>query len=113
MSEEGARIDVWLWRARFFKSRALAAQAAAEGRIRLTRGVQSAAVAKASARVRPGDGLTLWFDGALRTVSIVALGARRGPAAEARALYAESGGGRAGAPSSALDENSDGDDDAR
>ena len=38
MSEDACRVDVWLWRARFFKTRSLAAKFVEEGRVRLTRG---------------------------------------------------------------------------
>jgi len=82
------RIDVWLWRARFFKTRALAAGAVEEGRIRLTR-VDGSQIRldKASRAVRAGDSLIFAQAGRLHAVRIAALGARRGPAAEARALY--------------------------
>ena len=41
-AKEAARADVWLWRARFFKTRSLAAKFVDEGRIRLTRaGIES------------------------------------------------------------------------
>ncbi len=89
MSEAHARLDVWLWRARFFKTRALAAQAVAAGQVRRSRAHASETPIKPAAAVRVGDGLTFWFNGALRTVQIVALGVRRGPAAEAHTLYAE------------------------
>jgi ribosome-associated heat shock protein Hsp15 len=89
MTGESARIDVWLWRARFFKSRALAAAAVASGGVRLARAGQSRALDKPSAPVRAGDGLTIARGGNLTTVEIVALGLRRGPAAEARTLYRE------------------------
>lgn len=89
MSEdESVRIDVWLWRARFFKTRAMASRAVAEGGVRLARGLDSRALDKASTLVRPGDGLTFRQGARLRTIRIVALGLRRGPAPEARTLYA-------------------------
>ncbi len=93
MSEaEGAcRLDVWLWRARFFKTRALAARFLEEGRVRLTR-PESAEVRvdKASRVVRPGDSLVFAVGGRLVAVTVQALGERRGPASEARTLYYES-----------------------
>ena len=88
MSEEACRLDVWLWRARFFKTRALAAGFLDEGRVRLSRpGAAEARVDKASRAVRCGDTLVFAVGGRLFAVTVQALGARRGPAAEARALY--------------------------
>jgi ribosome-associated heat shock protein Hsp15 len=89
MSEEACRIDVWLWRARFFKTRALAARAVEEGRIRVVRADQAVRLDKPSRSVRPGDGLVFALGGRLIAVRVEALGIRRGPAAEAQALYAD------------------------
>jgi ribosome-associated heat shock protein Hsp15 len=77
------RIDKWLWHARFFKTRSLAARLVAEGRVR----VNGERVAKAAAPVVPGDALTFPQGDRLRVVEIVALGHRRGPAPEAQELY--------------------------
>ncbi|MGE5539639.1 MAG: RNA-binding S4 domain-containing protein [Gemmatimonas sp.] len=76
------RLDKWLWFARFFKSRTLATRFLEAGHARL-RG----AVVKAHARIRAGDVVTFTLHGDVRVVRIVALGTRRGPAPEARALY--------------------------
>jgi len=81
------RIDAWLWRARFFKTRALAATFVEGGRVRLTRHGQETRPDKASRTVRPGDELVFAIDGRLIAVRVEALGMRRGPAAEAAALY--------------------------
>jgi len=80
----GQRIDKWLWCARFFKSRALAAKACHEGRIRVA-GQQ--VLAKAHYAVKIGDVLTFPLGPNIRVVRVVALAMRRGPPAEARALY--------------------------
>lgn len=77
------RIDKWLWQARFFKSRGLAADMVNAGRAR----VNGARVAKASHAVRPGDVLVFPKHPHIRVIEVVALGSRRGPAAEAQALY--------------------------
>jgi ribosome-associated heat shock protein Hsp15 len=83
MSEGTLRLDKWLWFARFFKSRSLAAAVCAAGRVRLN----GAPVAKAHHPVRAGDVLTFPQGPRVRVVKVAALGSRRGPAAEAQALY--------------------------
>lgn len=89
MSEDSARVDVWLWRARFFKTRALACRVVEGGRVRLTRGTgEQSRLDKGSRCVRPGDELVFALAGRVHAVRILALGERRGPAEEARALYA-------------------------
>jgi ribosome-associated heat shock protein Hsp15 len=88
--EDACRLDVWLWRARFFKTRALAARFLDEGRVRLIRpGSEAVRVDKPSRWVRPGDGLVFAIGGRLAAIRIEALGERRGPAGEARGLYSE------------------------
>lgn len=90
MTEEaGCRADVWLWRARFFKTRSLAARFIQEGRVRLVRAETPARLDKSSRTLRPGDGLVLAIGGRLIAIRIEALGERRGPAAEARSLYSQ------------------------
>ncbi|HSZ50422.1 MAG TPA: RNA-binding S4 domain-containing protein [Caulobacteraceae bacterium] len=88
MAEDACRIDVWLWRARFSKTRSLAARLAEEGRIRLARNGVQTRLDKASRTVRPGDELVFAIAGRLTAVRVVSLGERRGPASEARELYA-------------------------
>ena len=88
---EPCRIDVWLWRARFYKTRGLAARAVDEGAVRISRAGQSKNLDKPGALIRCGDGLTISLTGRLRTLKVAALGERRGPASEARALYIETG----------------------
>jgi ribosome-associated heat shock protein Hsp15 len=77
------RLDKWLWQARFFKSRALAAGVVKGGHVR----VNGTRAGKASQMVRPGDVLTFSQAHAVRVVRILAPGTRRGPAPEAQALY--------------------------
>ena len=90
MSEDACRLDVWLWRARFFKTRALAARFLEDGRVRLTRpGSEEVRVDKASRTVRPGDHLVFAIGGRLHAITVQAPGERRGPAFEARQLYCE------------------------
>ena len=89
MSEpaDGCRIDVWLWRARFFKTRSLAARMVTEGHIRLSRNGVGIRLDKPSRTVRCGDGLVVALGDRQIVVRIEALGERRGPAPEARTLY--------------------------
>jgi ribosome-associated heat shock protein Hsp15 len=82
-SAASLRLDKWLWHARFCKSRSLAAKLAAAGKVRIA----GAPVFKAHHAVRPGDVLTFPLGPHIRTVRILALGERRGPASEARGLY--------------------------
>ncbi len=87
MTEDACRIDVWLWRARFFKTRSLAARIVEDGGVRLARGGARSSIDKPSRAVKPGDVLA-FAQGARRlAVRVEALGERRGPAPEARGLY--------------------------
>jgi ribosome-associated heat shock protein Hsp15 len=80
-----ARLDQWLWFARFVKSRSLAARLSAAGAV----AINGAAARKANQSVRVGDVVVVPQGGRLYTVRVLALGVRRGPAAEARMLYEE------------------------
>ncbi|GAB4268908.1 MAG: hypothetical protein Kow0013_20090 [Pararhodobacter sp.] len=77
------RLDKWLWHARFFKSRSLAAAAVCDGPMRLN----GQPVAKPAQPVRAGDVLTFVQARQVRVVRVLAPGTRRGPAAEAQSLY--------------------------
>ena len=83
MSLPSLRLDKWLWHARFCKSRTLAAKLAAAGKVRIA----GSPIWKAHHTVKPGDVLTFPLGLHIRTVRILALGERRGPAPEARSLY--------------------------
>lgn len=89
MSEERQRIDVWLFRARLAKTRAAAARLVTEGGVRLIREGDARRLEKPSAELAPGDALLVPRRGTLVALRVEALGARRGPAAEARLLYSE------------------------
>ena len=80
----GVRMDKWLWAARLFKTRSLAARACELGRIE-SNGQQ----AKASREVHVGDLLQVKNDGGIFQVEVVLLREMRGPAAVARTLYRE------------------------
>lgn len=81
--ETRIRLDKWLWQARAFRSRSLAAAAVLAGQVRIN-GVPTQRPAHA---VGPGDVLTFAQGHAVRVWRIRAAGTRRGPAAEARGLY--------------------------
>jgi len=85
--DDACRIDVWLWRARFFKTRALAARAVEDGRIRLTRDGVGRRVDKPARLLRIGDELVFACAGRLTCIVVAAMGERRGPVTEARQLY--------------------------
>jgi ribosome-associated heat shock protein Hsp15 len=85
--EDGAaalRVDRWLWCARFYKSRAQAAQAVAGGRVHV-----NGARAKPSRALRVGDRIAVSLQGRDVELDVLAIPARRGPAPEAQACYAE------------------------
>ena len=82
---ETLRLDKFLWFARIVKTRALAQALAEKGRIRIAGRV----VDRAHAPVRVGDVLSFAQRGAVRVLKVEALPVRRGPPAEARALYSE------------------------
>ena len=82
MSDAGCRIDVWLWRARFLRTRSLATAFVERGAVRLTRDGRQIRLDRAARPVRVDD-----MGGRLIELRIEALGTRRGGAAEARALY--------------------------
>lgn len=87
MSEDACRVDVWLWRARFLKTRGAARDFVEAGRVRLIRDGRESRLDKASRTVRPGDGLVFAIGGKVFDVKVLASGERRGPASEARTLY--------------------------
>jgi ribosome-associated heat shock protein Hsp15 len=77
------RLDKWLWHARFFKSRGLAAALVKSGRCR----VDGAPVSKPSRTIAAGVVLTFPKEDEVRVVKVLGLGVRRGPAPEAQSLY--------------------------
>lgn len=80
----GVRIDKWLWAARFFKTRALAARACDLGRIEANR-----QPAKPAREVHIGDLLDIKTEGPAFEVEVLMLSSVRGPAAVAQTLYRE------------------------
>ncbi|WP_298970082.1 RNA-binding S4 domain-containing protein [uncultured Roseobacter sp.] len=82
---EKLRLDKWLWHARFFKTRSLAATRVAAGDVRVN-GVHTQ---KRSQMVGPEDVLTFAQGDHIRVIRIDAIGTRRGPAPEAQELYTD------------------------
>lgn len=79
----GIRIDKWLWQARFFKTRGLAAKLVKSGKLR----INGSPVSKPARTVSVADILTFPKEDYTRVIEIYELGKRRGPAPEAQALY--------------------------
>jgi len=84
MAEETVRIDKWLWAARFFKTRSMAAQAVTGGKVQV-----NGARIKPARMVRTGDELRIRRGEIEFTVIVLGLSDRRGPAQVAQQLYEE------------------------
>jgi len=80
---ETLRVDKWLWQARFFKSRTLAAKFVSGGKLR----INGTAISKAHHMVKAEDVLTFPLGPYIRLIKVIKMGERRGPAPEARTLY--------------------------
>ena len=80
---ENLRLDKWLWQARFFKSRTLAAKHIIGGKCRVNR----QRIKKARHKIQVGDVLTFVQGERIRVIRILVLGVRRGPATEAQTFY--------------------------
>jgi ribosome-associated heat shock protein Hsp15 len=83
-ASEKLRIDKWLWAARFFKTRSLAAQVVDAGRVKL-----AGERIKPSKEIKPGDRLRIHVGEFDWDVEVLGVSARRGPAEQARQLYLE------------------------
>jgi ribosome-associated heat shock protein Hsp15 len=84
------RLDKWLWAARFFKTRSLAQQAIAAGKVRLRE-----ERVKPSHELKAGDPVAIRVGELEWHLEVKALSDKRGPAAEARKLYEETAASRA------------------
>ncbi len=78
------RLDKWLWAARLFKTRALAAEEVGLGRVAV-----NGQPAKPARELKAGDRLTIRHGPVMRELQVLGLSAMRGPAPVAQALYAE------------------------
>lgn len=85
----GVRMDIWLWAARFFKTRALAKRACELGRVH-----SNGHEAKPAREVRIGDRLQVITESGEFEIDVLQLSEIRGPAAVARTLYKETETGR-------------------
>jgi len=84
------RLDKWLWAARFFKTRSLAQQAIAAGRVKLKE-----VRVKSSHELKAGDALAIRVGDFEWQIVVSALSDKRGPAEQARKLYQETEASRA------------------
>lgn len=83
--DASVRLDLWLWAARFFRTRSLAKQAIDTGKVDV-----AGQRAKSSRAVRTGDMLAVTRGDELFEIEVLALGDKRGSATVAQAMYAES-----------------------
>jgi ribosome-associated heat shock protein Hsp15 len=90
VSTTPVRVDKWLWAARFFKTRSLAAEAVDGGKVQV-----NGDRAKAAKQVRPGDEVRLRIGPYEHTLKVTGTAERRGTAAEAARLYTETEASRA------------------
>ncbi len=90
MTDSSVRLDRWLWAARFFKTRALAAAAVAGGKVQV-----NGTRAKPAKQLHVGDGVRVRVGPYEWLVNVRALSERRGPPKIAQTLYEESSEGRA------------------
>lgn len=90
MADGSVRLDRWLWAARFFKTRALAAAAIAGGKVHV-----NGTRAKPAKQLQIGDALRVRVGPYEWLVTVRALSERRGPPKSAQTLYEESPAGRA------------------
>lgn len=81
------RLDIWLFRTRFLKTRVLAARIIRNGRVRITRQGECNRILKPHAKVRAGDVLTFMREKELINIEVLSHPLRRGPAAKARLHY--------------------------
>jgi ribosome-associated heat shock protein Hsp15 len=89
VGEIRVRLDKWLWAARFYKTRSLAAEAVEKGKVEV-----NGERAKRAKLLQAGDSLRIRLGPYQHIVTVRALSEKRGPASVAAALYEESPEGR-------------------
>lgn len=87
MEGEDQRLDIWLWRTRFFKTRAIAAEAISKRGVRIDRTGLVRKSTKPGASITVGDILTFRKGSDVISLRVLELPGRRGPASEAQACY--------------------------
>ena len=87
MSEDGLRVDIWLWRARFFKTRAEANRHVSDKGVRIDRSGMVRKSNKPGATILPDDVLIFRKAGRIEIIRVLGLPDRRGPASEAQGFY--------------------------
>ena len=87
MSDTEQRLDIWLWRTRFFKMRADAAKTVSQKGVRIDRAGMIRKTETPGATIVPDDILIFRSRGEVITVRVLGLPARRGPASEAVEFY--------------------------
>lgn len=90
IATESVRLDLWLWAARFFKTRGVARQAIDTGKIEV-----AGQRAKAARPLRVGDAMRVTRGEEVFEIEVLAIYTKRGPASVAQALYHESAASRA------------------
>jgi len=85
--ETSVRADVWLWRARFFRTRALSTAFVRKSGLRLSHGGLTRRTDKPGASLAVGDIVTFGKGADILSLEVLGLGTRRGPAQEARTLF--------------------------
>ena len=88
---DALRVDIWLWRARFYKTRALAGAQIKKRGVRITRYGQTRRTDKPGSTIIAGDIVTFGRAPHIRSVEVLDIGTRRGPASEAALLYGDVG----------------------
>jgi ribosome-associated heat shock protein Hsp15 len=89
MAATSVRVDKWLWAARFFKTRALATEAVAGGKVEV-----NGERVKPARAVKPGDAISVRLGPYMHDVVVRGLSDKRGPASVAQALYEETAASR-------------------
>jgi len=90
MAEGELRVDVWLWAARFFKTRRLSHEAIVGGKVEV-----NGSGCKPARTVKPGDRLRVLRGNERIEVEVLQVSAKRGPASVAQELYGETAESRA------------------
>ncbi len=88
-SLDSERLDKWLWAARLYKTRSLAQEQIAKGRVQVKVGADWL-TAKPGRELHNGDTLKLQINTSMRELRVLSLSLQRGPASQAQALYEES-----------------------